>query len=536
VSSESREIAVSQGGPVEPLLPGEHVDLTDQAGLDCLRLSGQPVDGYDPSYLVLPHAASTVSGATYPFVLRGLLFDEQVATAPAATPPGLVPGPVDRQVEVTGAAQADLDRRLRMEEAALVEGGGWATAPPEAGPPRRVPAAVPTEGTTRDFWVFNGSDDPESRFDEVRATARHVGEKAVIYVDDQAPPEGFTHDDLTALGARFDAVIHPRVTASFGHPSDLDGNDRVVILLTPVVNLLTERDSESFVGGFFFGRDLNPDLDASNGGEVFYALVPDPDAEFGDARTRAQILTVLPAILAHEFQHMVHFNERVLRLGGSQDAVWMLEALAQMAEELVARDYETLGDPDSAELLRGGNRRRAELYLERPDTVSLVTSSGSGTLVERGAGFLFLLYLHQQEGGDLLGRLTRQTRTGVAGVEAETGKTWGPLFSDWVTAVFLDQDPRGLGAAWLETADQALTYPDFDLRGFFVPPGIPPPLRVLTGGRRDFRYASALAASSSQFIVLSPPSGGTISVAFGGEEGGPFAAGSSSLIRILRLR
>jgi hypothetical protein len=360
----------------------------------------------------------------------------------------------------------------------------------------------------------------------------------VIYVDDDAPAEGFTDQDLAGLGARFDQVIHPRVTSSFGSPSDLDDNDRVVILLTPVVNRLTDRDSESFVGGFFFGRDLNPDLTGSNGGEVFYALVPDPDGVHGDARTRNQVLGVIPAILAHEFQHMVHFNERVLRLGGSQDAVWMLEALAQMAEELVARDYQALSDDESVELFRAGNRRRAELYLERPDTVSLVASSGSGTLVERGAGFLFLLYLHQQQTDDLLGRLTRQTRTGVAGVEAETGRAWGPLLSDWLTAIYLGVDPQDFDPPWLAGADEALKYPDFDLRDFFefVPPNVPSPIRVLTGGGQDFHYDTSIAASSSEFIVLRPPVDGTLTLAFGGEGGGPLAAGSDAVIRVLRLR
>ena len=532
VSSDVREITVTGGGPVEPLEPGEHVDLTNEDGLNCLRLSGEPVDGYDPSYLVMPHAASKVSGARYPFVLRGLIFDAPT-TAPAAAPPGLTASRGDVRQGTVPSAQDAFDLRLRREEAVLVEGPGWAPLPMG---PARAPAAIPSEGSTRTFWVYNGSDDPDSRFDEITATARHVGDQAVIYVDQQAPAEGFTDDDLRGLGARFDDVIHPRVTTSFGDPSDLDGNDRVVILLTPVVNLLTERDSESFVGGFFYGRDLNPDLPSSNGGEIFYALVPDPEAEFGDARTRNQILDVLPAILAHEFQHMVHFNERVLRLGGSQDAVWVLEALAQMAEELVARDYAALNDAASVALLRAGNRRRAELYFERPDTVSLVAASGSGTLVERGAGFMFLLYLHQQYGGDIVGRLTRQTRTGVAGVEAETGRAWGPLFSDWATAAFLDQDPQGLGSDWLAAVDPVVTYPDFDLRGFFVPPHIPPPLRVLRGGSRDFRYASSVAASSSQFIVLRPPVGGTISVAFGGQEGGPLVAGSDALVRIMRLR
>ena len=539
VSSEELEISVSQGGPVEPLDPGDYVDLSDPAGLACLRLSGTPSGAGNAAYLVLPHTASTVSGARYPFALRGMAWTPPAVAAPAAAPGALATPAAAGSSTRARSAQAELDDRLRREEAALVQRGDWTPdATGGAGAPR-APAAVPVLGSTRAFWVFNGSDDPGARFDEITATARHVGDQAVIYVDDQAPAAGFTAEDLAALGARFDDVIHLRVTTSFGSPSDLDGNDRVVILLTPVVNRLTGRDSESFVGGFFYGRDLNPDLTGSNGGEVFYALVPDPEGVHGDARTRDQVLSVIPAILAHEFQHMVHFAERVLGLGGSQDAVWMLEALAQMAEELVARDYEARGDDQSVELFRAGNRRRAELYLERPDTVSLVASSGSGTLVERGAGFLFLLYLHQQQADDLLGRLTRQTRTGVAGVEAETGRAWGPLLSDWLTAVYLDLDPQDFEPAWIAGADDALTYPAFELRDFFnFVPGTttPSPLRVLTGGDRDFPHDTIISASSSEFIVLRPPVDGTLTLAFGGQGGGPLSPGSEAVARVLRLR
>lgn len=236
------------------------------------------------------------------------------------------------------------------------------------------------------------------------------------------------------------------------------------------------------------------------------------------------VLGAVPSILAHEFQHMIHFNQRALRTDGSQDALWMQEGLAQMAEELVARAYDERAAPNEAELFRDGNRRRARIHLERPDTVSLVISSGRGNLAERGAGFLFLLHLHQHEGADLLRRLTRSTRTGVDNVVAETGRGWADLVADWTAALYLDETAFGTGRA---------SYPGFDLPGFL---GSPSPLRPLPINPGDFLFASELASSSMRYILLTPPSDGTLTLGFGGSGGGPHGEAAAAALRIVRLQ
>ncbi len=526
VSSGTIGVAVTEGGPIEPMLPGQYVDLSDPDGGACVRLPGERVDGEPAEYIIIPQMTGTIAGARYPMSLAWLGYSG-VATAPPVPSATTLTAPVSRpSLEPATDAQGTFDLRLREEEAGLLErrlaGGGPAPTPVGAARAPGAPAAVPTVGESRTFWVFNGSDDPDARFDQITATARHVSARAVVYVDDASPAGGFEAGDLEDVGARFDAPIHARVTQTFGAPTDLDGNDRVVILFTPVVNRLTERNSNSFVGGFFYGRDLLPELSNSNAGEVFYALVPDPNAVHGDARTRRQVLDVVPSILAHEFQHMVHFSERVVRMGGSQDALWVLEGLAQMAEELVARDYTAPADSAEAELFRDGNRRRSLLYLEQPDTVSLIVSSGSGSLAERGAGFLFMLYLHQQDGPDVLGRLTRTTLTGTANIEAQTGTTWEELFSRWTTAVFFDRGDDATGP---------FTYPDFDLPRFLQSPLV---FNVPTGGPGDFAFTTELRASSMRYIRLLPPDGGTLTLTMGGAHGGPFTSGAGATLRVVR--
>lgn len=520
VSSDSIEVSVVSGGPVLAMSVGQGVVLDDPRALDCIRLSGEG----GAAFMAMPYSSSTVAAALHPFQLTGLAHTA-VLTAPGRQgkrsfralsesdggPPGS--GPT--------SAQERFESRIRLEEGVLIE-----QRQREHLLLREIPspvAAPPVVGQTRNFFVYNGQTDPSTRFDEITATVRYVGTHVAIYVDNDAPEPGFTNADLEALAARFDQVIRPTVTDAFGQPSDLDGTGRIAVLFTPVVNGLTPRESTSFVGGFFFGRDLMPELSSSNAAEVFYALVPDSAAIYSDRRDREQVLKVVPGILAHEFQHMVHYNQRVLLRDGSQDALWMLEGLAQMAEELVARAYEEGAAALDAELFRDGNRRRARLFLERPDTVSLIVSSGRGTLGERGAGFLFLMYLHQQHGDDLLGRLTRSTRTGVANVEAEVGAEWSTLLSDWATAMFLDGSTA---------ASDRFSYPGFDLWGFLEDP---PPFGVQLRGGSDFERSGSLPSASLQYFILRPPEGGSLSIAIGGAGGGSHRSGAAFGLRIVRI-
>src|SRR5690606_2216800 len=144
--------------------------------------------------------------------------------------------------------------------------------------------------------------------------------------------------------ALFDDPIFPTVTGAFGEPSDVDGNGRIIILFTPVVNELTPRGAAGFVAGFFYGLDLTEGAN-SNRAEIFYSVVPDPGGRYGDPRSRDDILRTVPGVLAHELQHMVHFHERMMRRQAPRpEAVWLSEALAHMAEDLVADTLRARGD------------------------------------------------------------------------------------------------------------------------------------------------------------------------------------------------
>ena len=96
-------------------------------------------------------------------------------------------------------------------------------------------------------------------FVQSTATAKVVGQRVAIYLDDAAPA-GFTQSDLDEVGALFDAHLYPIDTTAFGRESDLDDNGVVIVLLTQRVNDLSAdcNTTGSIILGFFFGLDLLP--------------------------------------------------------------------------------------------------------------------------------------------------------------------------------------------------------------------------------------------------------------------------------------
>ena len=102
-----------------------------------------------------------------------------------------------------------------------------------------VAAAPPVVGNVRTFKACANL--ACSSFDDVTATARYVGTKAAIYMDNAAPATADTLQevDYQDLGRTFDTYHYPIDAAAFGTESDIDNNERIVILMTKAVNKLT---------------------------------------------------------------------------------------------------------------------------------------------------------------------------------------------------------------------------------------------------------------------------------------------------------
>jgi len=524
LSTGALPLQVLEGNRFLSLDPGEDRILDASEGLACFRVPSAP----GARYLIVPHTTGLVGGAEYAFSLVGLTEAAQ-AGAPDPVPPftlssegwgtPLRPGP---------GLQWEWDARIRALEGEFLRGWraagggeGPAQAPRAESPPERAPQI----GDVREFNVLNR----ENQFEKVTARIEHVTDHSLIYVDEEAPSGGFTSWDLAELAGQFEWPIYPTVTGAFGSESDLDGNGRVVILLTPAVNRLTPEGSDSYVGGFFFGVDLLEDRTGSNKGEVFYAVVPDATGIHGPVLSRTTLLYSVPSILAHEFEHMVHFNQRILEAGaGGQDALWLSEALAQMAEDLVGMRYREMGDPNSALQYQLGNWSRARRFLLDPSHVSVLATLPPGTLAERGAGWLFLKYLYGQEGQEgLLKTLTGSDRTGVENVTQAVGRSWEELVSDWAGALYLDgvSVPVRVGLRVLGV----------DLREVLARFDGSYPLNPLEVGGSSFSLTGSLWSSAPEYYIITTPERGGLALNLSGVEGRPPNQASGLRVLVVRL-
>ena len=243
-----------------------------------------------------------------------------------------------------------------------------------------------------------------------------ITSRAIVVTDTANPPNGFTDADLQFFGVTFDTLVYPVNTQNFGDPTDIDANQRVILFFTRAVNELTPPGQNSYVGGFFFSRDLFPktatgNLEAcatSNIAEMFYLLVPDPEGVVNqNVRTTSFVRTVAAGIVAHELEHLINASRRLYVNAGSPgfEEIFLDEGLAHIAEELTFYrasgltpkqniSVESLNASqkisDAFDSFGAANMRRYREFLADPLTSSPYADDAS--LTTRGAIWSFLRY------------------------------------------------------------------------------------------------------------------------------------------------
>ena len=276
-----------------------------------------------------------------------------------------------------------------------------------------------------------------------------VGSRAIILNDTLNPKNGFTTGDFQRYAARFDTLVYPLDVANFGEPTDIDKNGHIAILFTRAVNELTPTRSLSYVGGFAFSRDLFPTTKtaraqacpASNEGEYFYMLTPDPAGTINqNARTTGFVDSVTTSVLAHEFQHIINSSRRLyVNNTPAFEDKWLDEGLAHIAEELLyyresgltprlnidiagARSGATARNAFNNDM--SGNASRYKTYLQRITTNSPYSPDDS--LPTRGAIWSLLRYaVDRLDATDGFAAGPGQLVTGTGSTTVSTGSTLG---------------------------------------------------------------------------------------------------------------
>jgi hypothetical protein len=381
--------------------------------------------------------------------------------------------------------------------------------------------------------AFEFCTDPTTR--TARVTALTSG--TMILEDTSNPAGGFTDEEYAAIAATVDTLVVPVNTAAFGEPTDIDGNSRIAILFTRAVNELTPPGSGGVVLGFYYSRDLLPlsgvtgECPGSNAAEMFYVMVPDPNAVLGDARTKVYVQGIAISTIAHELQHLINASRRmyVTRAQEALEETWLSEGLSHIAEELVfyrasgLAPRQNIGGEqlaqgsharDMHELFMRGNFGRYALFLDGTHLNSPM--AGNDQLATRGASWALLRYVADRAGavdGDLWRRLVDGRNTGAANLAdalAGSGLTVTSALKDWSAAVAVDDLDTAIAPALTQPSWQFST--SMDLLGYRPGPatfalrdGRPLSFQVRAGGSVYFVFG--LDAGREALVQISSGGG-----------------------------
>lgn len=483
-------LAVAESRVIDPI-----------AETSCLGLLG---GAQEREYLVVPYAGQGEESSAGVTGGYQLLAQPGAIDAPVAATSRLV-SPLAHQ-----RSGADFHHQLRLAESALARGPLPALNRVATAAALRLP---PTFGEEDQFRVcLNGSCTNTA---SVTATVRYVGERGIVYLDNDVPTgaEQLTQADFDHLGTLFDNYLHPIDTAAFGAVSDIDGDERIAILITPRVNDLSPDCTDGRVVGYFYGGDLLFSSPGSNQREVFFAFAPKPATQTCSAVTRTMALKSLPPVLIHELQHMISFNEHVLKRGQRDEAVWLNEGLSHFAEELGQRLIPDEHCPASSSCFTefaSGNIQNAYLFLEDPEGSYLVAPAGDGPGVsDRGAAWLFVRWLADhfatsENGREVTRGLLQRGTPGAANVEGITGVPFDRLVGEWLQANWLDnlegfpQSGRNHYKSWNFRSLFLANYP-----GVFSRPY--PLIPDLASG--NFARTGTLRGGSGPYLRVVVPSG-----------------------------
>jgi hypothetical protein len=520
-----------------------------QAGdLPCLSI---PADG--GTYVVVPQFPTasaplapvnfTLTAGTAATAATARIVTASRRTFPLAR--GAAPG--------AGELQRAFEGRLRRRERDIAT-TARATGAPGGPLASRVHAEAvpPAVGSSRSFQVLSNFEST-TQYKTDTAVLKYSGAHLLIYqsINAPPPPNGFTDAEIAAFGNTFDLDLYTIDVATFGAPTDIDANGRVIVLLSPIINALTptsQCQDQGYIAGFFNAIDLLPgQYSHSNGAEIFYSLVPDPAQVFSCTHTISSVGTITPATFIHEFQHMISFGQHAILRNGDQEDSWLNEGLSHIAEELGSRYYERRfppptgrtdpgqGFPDSAQGFISGDLYNSYHYLLDPsstDTADKASVSnwgnGDGKLVQRGAAWLFLRWLGDQQDSTVYGRLDQTSLTGVPNVVSATGGTpFATLFGEFALALYVDSLP-GIPRSSIPSP---FRFTSRNLRAFYglqnarnpqnFPVAFPIELKALTPGTAV--HGSMYPGTMDFYVLHAPTSGSATALSFAPTSGSTFS-------------
>lgn len=417
---------------------------------------------------------------------------------------------------------------------------GAPMAAPGPGAPPAVPPSVQV-GQTVPVKVSTGCADVPAVSMVVRALTARVA----VVGDPDNPQGGYTPAELQQLAEFVDQQLLPRLEAAFGALTDIDANGRLVIVVSKRVNDI------GGVLGFVSSKDFFPAAacPASNRGEYFYIITPDPNAPSNSSYNKANSLPDLPRLSTHELTHVFQLFIRLLQ-GRTNLPIWILEGQAVLGEELMGRTV--LGLSAKANLGTGPafgaapgtgtfwfQNRFNDLYfywgyvspttrapwapgpcgwLGRNSDFPGIIGPCISTRLPYGPAWSFLRWVtdhlaHRVGGEDALqAAIIGLTTGGLAAIGDLVGEDYRDLLAAWAAMQYTDDRFQGM--------EERLTFPSWNLKAMMD--------RVVQTGRltpfehpfTPFSQDVEIAAGSSAYLLLTGGSQGGTAVLVQSQAGG----------------
>ena len=345
----------------------------------------------------------------------------------------------------------------------------------------------------QEFRVRNDLDD-ETESATVRAKLWAVGDSVTIWVDEFMPFNvyndcddlaqgflmydeeafGFDNCDLATIANIVDTNIVPNLTTAYGEASDVNEDGKVSIVITPVLNRLTQGTDDEDLEGSLVGSYADPEVDLvdydvdenplSDEQEVIYVHAPDPYGYFNnEVRVDVDAYTGmdLAAQIARAYTRLISYNQKVLAdtAGGEPETAWLIEGLGALAADLCGFGAVNYDD--------------AWHYLDATHLYPLVTEEDAGAVSSEsfGAQYLFLRWLMDTQEpadpseGTLFEQMMSSTNTGVDSIESTVGRPFDELVVAWQVALLTTgvEGPDGQPLVDTPSVDNEdeLAYPPF---------------------------------------------------------------------------
>jgi hypothetical protein len=226
---------------------------------------------------------------------------------------------------------------------------------------------------------------------------------------------------------------------------------------------------------------------------------------------------------------MISFNRHVLLGGGAAEETWLNEGLSHFAEELGGRLVSSgyCSSNNCLSQFARGDLLNAYDYLTSPERYFLVEpGSSTGTLEERGANWLFVRWIADQDPADSIlgGQVTRlldgangpggiditggANVTSAFGALGRPGVTFATLAAEWQLTIGLADNPA--------FTDQigTLHYRSWDFPAYFSQNALGPyPLVPDTTSGQSYVAAGTLRGGSGHHLrVVQPAAGAAVAV------------------------